>query len=150
VSQSHKIPYSSKKVDPSPPFPAGYVAYRPFLRVELVIPATGKRFATIALADTGADDCTFPLTFLGPLALDKATMPMRKTGGLGAGENETFYVETQVRLLLPTGVESFTTLVGFTDGMDKFGHGILGQRGFFETFSVIFDGKNHEFRLQKH
>lgn len=76
---------------------------------------------------------------------------MRMVGGLGAGQSETYYEPVHIRIPTPPmGSEVFETLAGFSAGMDKFGCGLLGQRGFFETFKVIFDGKNHLLKIQRH
>jgi len=152
VSKSYEIGYWKQRVDPSPPFPAGYDAYRPFLRIELIVPSTGKTFSTIALADTGADDCTFPLSFLAPLGLDQTKLPMRTTVGLGGSMNDTFYANVRIKIRFPPtkDSETFETLAGFTAGMDKFGGGLLGQRGFFEAFRVVFDRKAHLLRMQRY
>ena len=103
------------------------------------------------MADTGADHCTFPFTFLAPLGLDHTRMPMQTTGGVGSTANETFYEPVEIRIpMTPKDIHSFKTLAGFTKGMDAIGSGLLGQRGFFETYRVIFDHKARLFKMQAH
>ena len=76
-------------------------------------------------------------------------MTMQMTGGVGA-TNVTYYETITVHLDIadhagqPVNRISFQTHAGFTAGMDAQGIGLLGQLGFFETFTVLF---NHRLKI---
>lgn len=80
-------------------------------------------------------------------------MPMQMTGGCGSSANPTYYGNVEIRILIKfdTGALqtlSFTTLIGFTAGMEAQGIGLLGGVGFFENYVVTFDHKNNLFHIE--
>ena len=50
----------------------------------------GTAFKCIAVLDTGADHCVFPLMFASALGLDQLQMKMQMTGGVGNTANATY------------------------------------------------------------
>ena len=98
--------------------------------------------------DTGADHCVFPLSFAPALGLDPLKMKMHMIGGVGSLANATYYETLTVNIHILNGkTMSFTTLAGFTDGLEAQGIGLLGQGGFFETFPVTFNHKGGNFTI---
>lgn len=144
--------YSKFDIPASPPFPNGQTIFRPVLIAQLVGPS-GQPFRCVACLDTGADQCTFPLSFAAHIGFDYLKMPMHLTGGCGSTANPTYYGNVEIRI--PVAVGSgviqellFTTFAGFTTGMDPQGIGLLGGCGFFENYIVVFDRKNKAFHIE--
>jgi hypothetical protein len=86
-------------------------------------------------ADTGADECVFPLSFAGLLGLDPLTLPTSVTSGVGRAGNVTYYADIVIDVA--PGIK-FGSKAGFTGGLELLGHGLLGQDGFFDKFNTIF------------
>lgn len=67
------------------------------------------------------------------------------TGGVGASGNVTYYEDVEIDV--GNGLK-FTSYVGFTQGLEVQGMGLLGQSGFFENFLVSFDYQSRIFTLE--
>ncbi len=104
----------------------------------------GNTFRCIALPDSGADQCVFPLSFAIALQLDPLQMKQQLTGGVGNTGNITYYNNLTIEI---ENGPTFTTIVGFTAGLEASGFGLLGQSGFFENFVVTFDHKAQQFSI---
>jgi len=87
----------------------------------------------------------FPLSFAIALKLDIFNMKRQLTGGVGSFGNVTYYDRLEIDV--GNGL-SFSSFVGFTQGLESQGTGLLGQAGFFETFVVTFDYKARTFHLE--
>jgi hypothetical protein len=97
--------------------------------------SNGESIRWVVLPDSGADACLFPLTLAIILKLDVLKLPKAITGGVGSTANLTYY--DTVSIDLGSGI-AFTSYVGFTQGMEQVGLGLLGQAGFFEYYKVDF------------
>lgn len=71
-------------------------------------------------------------------------MKMRLTGGVGSVSNYTYYENVEIDLFIGA---PFVVYAGFTDGLESQGFGLLGQRGFFESFPVYFNRKKNQFHI---
>jgi len=95
-----------------------------------------------ALIDSGADFCIFNkeiAELLGvPLSSEKVPFV-----GVGKDMIEGFKGEIDLRI----GGEMYATKVIFADISD-FGHGILGQKGFFDNFDVTLRYKRQGIELK--
>ncbi|MGA3024737.1 MAG: hypothetical protein ABSF98_08225 [Bryobacteraceae bacterium] len=110
--------------------------------------ATGKSMTCLVQLDSGADQCVFPATFMGPLGLDLLKMKMQFTGGVGCQANPTYYETIHIKIVTPPSTSlSFTLYAGFTPGLDAHGMGLMGQLGFFENCQVAFDLANKQFHI---
>ena len=69
------------------------------------------------------------------LGLNLATLATSTATGVGSAANLTYF--DTLTIDLGNGV-IFQTRVGFTEGMDQAGFGLLGQQGFFENYEVKF------------
>jgi hypothetical protein len=104
---------------------------------------SGQRsFSCYGLIDSGADDCIFPATFAGQLGFDFRLGRRYPFGGVGSRGHEAYFFDVQMEII---GVGTHTVSTGFTPALDLRGHGLLGQNGFFERFSVRFDHKKGTF-----
>jgi len=137
------IPYSLFPCAPDVAFPAGHTARRPVLQLEIVNGA--NRLPCYAIVDSGADHCTFPLSFALQLGLD----PLKKTPasciGVGNASVSIFYWD----ITLDFGPIRFEAYAGFTPGLEAQGLGLLGQCGFFDRLKkIVFDHQGGVFHLE--
>src|SRR5260221_14059390 len=75
------VSYANFSCPPTPAFPNGHVARRPILQLTIVNGA--KQISCYAILDSGADFCTFPLSFAIQLGLDPLQARSQPTAGLG-------------------------------------------------------------------
>ena len=140
------LPYSEFPVPASAPFPNGQKACRPLVLAQIK-GSNGNQFTCIACLDSGADHCVFPLSFAVALGLDPLQMKAQMTSGIGNIANMTYYDTIEIEI--PNTPLSFSTLAGFTQGLDALGMGLLGQFGFFDHYTVTFDHRARLFHIEK-
>jgi hypothetical protein len=136
--------YSAFELTPDDAHPKGATAHRPMV-LATIAASNGAWFPCLALPDSGADMCLFPLKLARQLNLDVSAMPKSLTGGVGSAANVTYY--DTVSIDLGDGIK-FSAYVGFTQGLDYSGIGLLGQSGFFEQFRVEFDLNRKTFSIE--
>ncbi len=127
----YSLPYSFVPAPPSPAFPEGRVAARPIL--PLVLTYGRSRVFGYAIVDSGADQCMSPLSFATELALDPFQGPSAHVGGVGSSNVPVYFWDVVVEL---PGITRFPLRAGFTEGLNQWGLGLLGQDGFFNRFRV--------------
>ena len=130
----YPIRYASFPIEPSPAFPDGRIAHRPLLRVALV--HENRFLDCYSLVDSGADFCSFPLSFAQALGFDMASGVMDISSGMGSEYVPTRYWPVGLDL---QGIARFEVYAGFTTGLEAWGIGLLGQSGFFDRFKISFD-----------
>ncbi len=69
-------------------------------------------------------------------------MKKSRSSGVGNSENDTWHDTLTIKL--DRGLE-FTAYVGFTEGLEDAGFGLLGQDGFFSKYDVLFSHIDAEF-----
>lgn len=145
--RTYKFAYSPVTYQPTETFPSPPIMYRPLLQTRVVVGQ--KQLACIAWIDSGADHCVFPLSFASVLGLDPLQMQMQMTGGVGSSANPTYYAEVTISIHMQGDPLPFswTTLAGFTVGLEAQGLALLGQVGFFESFQVTFNHKQRWFTI---
>lgn len=102
---------------------------RPVIPIFLKSPTKFMLYA--ALIDSGADYCIFSLDIAKLLQIKLHPKEKAKFIGVGKDKVEGFWSEITVRI----GNVTYQTKVIFAEISD-FGHGILGQQGFFDHFDV--------------
>lgn len=65
-------------------------------------------------------------------------------GGVGSSGQEAYFLDVDLEVV---GVGMHALSLGFSTSLDRRGHGLLGQNGFFERFSVRFDHKKGTFTI---
>ena len=141
--------YTQNAVTPSDAFPEGQRVLRPQLRAVVSVPP-GQGVGCMVCLDTGADRCTFPLSFANRLGLDPTTMPKDVVRG-ATGPGDIYYAD--VRISVPFTMDekrcdlTVNTRAGFTSGMDAQGLGLLGQIGFFDAYTVTFNQGQNAFTI---
>lgn len=139
------FPYVAVPLVASAAYPTGMTAHRPLLAAT-IIATNGESLRCMVLPDSGADACLFPLRLALLLKIDVRKLPTALTGGVGGQSNTTYYDTLSIDL----GSElAFTSYVGFTQGMDAVGFGLLGQSGFFDVHNVEFLHAHKIFTIEK-
>lgn len=101
---------------------------RPIIRI---IVKTENNFAIYpVLIDSGADYCIFNLELAKALGI-KLFKKRTSVRGVGKNRLKGFWGEVEIKL----DNKSYQTRVIFAD-INEFGHGVLGQQGFFDHFDV--------------
>lgn len=108
--------------------------YRPIIKIGIKNEPNGKsEFVDYeVLIDSGADECIFPIELadVSGIIVDKS----KKNSFIGLGGDSVIGYKTKISLNL--GGIKFISEVYFCE--DFKGHGILGQKGFFDKFRVRF------------
>jgi hypothetical protein len=69
------------------------------------------------------------------LGLDPENSPVDFTAGVGSSSVPSHFANVTIRI---HDLTDFSVYAGFTPGLDRHGHGLLGQLGFFDSFHVGF------------
>ena len=99
-----------------------------------------------ALIDSGADFCIFDAQIGEILGIDIKSGLEVGFGGIQNLRGSSAFVH-DVSLII--GGWNYETAVGFSYDVAKHGFGILGQKGFFDIFSVRFDYSKEEIELKE-
>lgn len=76
-------------------------------------------------------------------------MKMQNTAGVGNSGVATYYGFVRIEIPIKVGASlTFSTVAGFTVGMDHVGFGLLGQMGFFERFPTTFNYPDKTFTVK--
>lgn len=111
----------------------------------LELAANSARLRCYAEVDSGADHCTFPLSFASQLGLDPLTNTnVASSIGVG-GTTPTFYWNATMVFGTQLSIDAY---VGFTSGLEQQGIGLLGQCGFFDRVKVQFDNRSGLFYVE--
>lgn len=127
-----RIRYHPHRVEDSEVFPPGTTLYVPSMKVELI--NKHRKVSTVALLDTGAMTCVFPISYGEQLGLNPSNLPRCTIGGFG-GSAPAAYAKVSLDF---GGIWRVRTLVGFSEAMEELGYGVLGGLGFFEKFHMLF------------
>lgn len=106
---------------------------------------TKKEALYSALIDSGADFCIFDAEIGEYLGLAVPSGMEVKFGGIQERGGAVAYLHD---VSLTIGGNLYKTRVGFSSDIAKHGYGILGQKGFFELFAVIFHYAKEEIELK--
>ncbi len=129
------ISYNYKKV--------GEGRYRPIIAIEIQGTAT---LQYEVLVDSGADFCIFDAEVAEAIGVeDLATGDEFKFGGV-TGKEEVGFMHS---VTLKIGGSEHQTKVAFSEKIRDDGTGIVGQKGFFDRFSVKFDYAEKSIVLRK-
>lgn len=122
----------------------GTALLKPIIPVEIVYSGIRLRYA--ALIDSGADFCIFDGEVGEQLGINVRSGSREVFGGIQErGGAEAFLHE----VVLNVGGWDYKTTVGFSYDIAKHGFGILGQKGFFDMFSIKFDLAKEDIELKE-
>lgn len=98
----------------------------------------------LALVDSGADACLFPRDVADILGISVGEGRRADLTGIGGNRIPFFFHEVEILF----GQYQIRTQVGFAKGSIG-ATGLLGQKGFFDQFTVSFHLKNGFFEVRK-
>lgn len=117
---------------------------RPVIPVEITVENTTVRYD--ALIDSGADFCIFDGGLGEVLGIDVESGKLLEFGGVQASQPSRAYLH---EITISVGGSSHKILAGFSYGIAPSGYGIVGQKGFFDIFTVTFDLAKEEVELKE-
>jgi len=117
-------------------------AFRPIIPIE--IEHDGKSISHSVLVDSGADVCIFDAEIGELLGLDIESGEKDNVAGI-TGVAEPYYFH---EVVIKVGGWPYKIKAGFLRNFGKYGHGIVGQKGFFDIFVVKFDLLKGEVELK--
>lgn len=138
-----KFRYRKFNLSPSSDF-FGKLILKPIIPIKVL--KTGITLQYAALIDSGADFCVFDAEIGEYLRLNVKSGTEVQFGGIQSLGGAKAYIH---KLTLEIGGHQFRTEVGFSYDISKNGYGILGQKGFFDLFSVKFDLQKEDIELKK-
>lgn len=117
---------------------------RPVIPIELEHDAFKLKYEV--LIDSGADMNIMPSDIGEALNIDVSSGRRAEVGGITPGERSPYYVHS---VAMRVGGWAYTDIeVGFMPDMPAYGYGVVGQRGFFDLFKVIFDLRKEEIEIR--
>jgi len=117
---------------------------RPIVSVSISV--GDKKIRYEALIDSGADFCIFDGEIGEYLGLEVNKGALLMFGGIQGMSNSKAYMH---EVVLDIGGLSYKTMVGFSYDISKDGLGILGQKGFFDIFTVKFDYPSEDVEIKE-
>lgn len=97
-----------------------------------------------ALIDSGADYCIFSTEVAEVLGIKLSPRKKVSLKGIGKGKLYGHWEEIEIGV----GSVHYKTKAIFAE-ISEFGHGILGQQGFFDMFTITFDLIREEIMLRE-
>ncbi len=99
--------------------------------IPLVLMSQNRFILYSAIIDSGADYCVFSLDIAYALGIKLYSEDKVKFQGIGEEKIEGYHSKIRIKI----GEDSYESEIIFAEISD-FGHGILGQKGFFDHFDV--------------
>jgi hypothetical protein len=96
-----------------------------------------------ALIDSGADNCIFGIGLAELLEIELSPENAVSFIGVNGEETKGYRSEVEIRV----GSKSYSLEVIFAE-INDFGHGILGQRGFFDQFDVKMSYRKKQIEIE--
>ena len=115
---------------------------RPVIPIELQHQGNSVRYEV--LVDSGADICMVPAELGELLGISLRKGKKGIVGGITGGGQEYFVHEITIRV----GGWAQSVEIGFMPSMPPVGYGVVGQKGFFDLWKVIFDGRRGEVEIK--
>src|SRR3989344_5662736 len=138
-----KFPYRKFSLDEHSEF-FGKAILKPIIPIELIFGDKNIRY--MALIDSGADFCILHDSLAKELGLSVQGGREIKFGGIQNGKPSKAFLHS---LKINVGGRDYETTLGFSSEIAPHGYGILGQKGFFDIFTVQFDLAKEEIELKE-
>ena len=137
-----KFRYHKFNLSPSSDF-FGKQILKPIIPIKILKANIVLQYA--ALIDSGADFCIFDAGIGEYLGLNVKSGIEVQFGGIQSLGGAKAYIH---KIAIEIGGVRFKSEVGFSYDISKNGYGILGQKGFFDMFSVKFDLQEENIELK--
>lgn len=116
---------------------------RPIIPIELIY--KDKSINYEVLVDSGADSCIFDAQIGELLGIDITKGKKQQVAGI-TGTSEPFYIYP---VKINIGGWSYNIEAGFLPNIAAMGYGVVGQKGFFDLFTVKFDFIKEQIELKE-
>jgi len=116
---------------------------RPVIPIEIVYKNLSVPYEV--LVDSGADFCIFDAQIADIFGIDLESGEKNEVAGI-TGVNAPIYFHN---IVIKVGGWPFKIRAAFLREIGRFGYGIVGQKGFFDIFSVKFDLLKEQIELNK-
>jgi aspartyl protease len=113
---------------------ADKVIERPVIPILIRNPRSKQSVGYEALIDSGSDHCIFSSEIAEIIGIDLATGERDDIGGVVADEKRPIYFHD---IEISVGGNVRAIRAAFMPDLSTSGHGLLGQRGFFNRFSFV-------------
>lgn len=136
-----KFKYQKIQIEKSEAFPERKFILRPI--IPIILRHEDKKVGYRVLIDSGADYNIFHGVIGEILGLDLKMGRKENLGGISGHTLTAFFhfVDAEV------GGWGYKLYCGFSYDIPPFGYGVVGQKGFFDTFKVSFDYRKEEIEL---
>lgn len=118
--------------------PNGETITRPVIPILIRNPRNNEAIDYEALVDSGADRCVFPSEIGEMIGINIEAGEQHYVSGVVEGERRPLYMHPIE--ITPGGYWAsrvLHTTAGFMPDLSDCGHGLLGQRGFFDNISFV-------------
>ena len=122
----------------------GQSILKPIIPVE--VSYKNKKLHYNVLIDSGADFCIFDGEVGEEIGIDVRSGNCEIFGGIQERGGAEAFLHT---VTINVGGHDYETIVGFSYDIAKHGFGILGQKGFFDMFSIKFDFTKEDIELKE-
>ena len=119
---------------------SGQHFHRSVVDVEIFGPTNS--FKTIALLDSGADNCLFNLEYAKEIGVDLNKCKKTATTGVEGGRTDVYITEIDIQV---QHLKKIRIEVGFINS--KSVNGLLGQIGFFDLNRIKFERDHKTFEI---
>ena len=117
---------------------------RPVIPIDVTVGNLTGSYA--ALIDSGADFCIFDGSFGEALGLDVRSGRILEFSGVQANQPSKAFLH---EITISVGGSARKILAGFSYDIAPSGYGLLGQKGFFDIFTVKLDLVKEEIELKE-
>lgn len=139
-----QFPFFTFPAPPAAAFPKRTNITRPIL--QLALQRGGRTVSTLAIVDSGADECIFPASVGIALGVAIPNPNVYVFSGTADQPQNAYFDDIHVIVQTfdnpPKTAFEFDLYAGFCDSLEHVGLGLLGQNGFFSRFKVMMDQSN--------
>lgn len=120
--------------------------FRPIIPIE--VGHDGFFVPYSVLVDSGADICILNAQIGELIGLDIKKGAREQVSGITGAEPEDYYIH---EITMKVGGWPFKIAVGFLPSLQShYSYGVVGQKGFFDIFKVMFDLSKEEIEINEH
>jgi hypothetical protein len=143
-----RFPFVIFPAAPHPSFPGRKEFGRPI--VPVVLRKSGSELRTLALLDSGADDCLFAASVAKVLRISIPNQRSYRFSVTAAAPQVAYFEVINVEIMdwQKRPAFRFELDAGFSETVEHMGFGLLGQHGFFSRFKVTFNQAEKYFEIE--
>jgi len=116
---------------------------RPIIPIEIIY--KDRVIPYEVLVDSGSDICIFDAQIGELLDIDITSGEKQEVWGI-TGVGESYYIHS---VKIKVGGWTYEIKAGFLSNIASMGYGVVGQKGFFDIFTVKFDLLKEEIELKE-